>query len=169
MAPLWTRLPPAYNLLPCSYLRITITPKDGLKGFSSSIPAISRREGIKSSHREKTPMAIVRECKVSRRPSPAMSCQLGSKCDSCQLVIRHVNGLTEAGGIAGVELRWLTIGAVEQGNGCRYASAWRARTLTPSRVAINATNPCWPEARQTPDKWRRAAKPDSSRPSNAGR
>jgi hypothetical protein len=25
-----------------------------------------------------------------------------------------------------VELRWLAIGAVEQGNGCRYASAWRA-------------------------------------------
>ena len=38
----------------------------------------------------------------------------------------HVHSLTEVGGIAGAKLRWLAIGAVEQGNGSRYASAWRA-------------------------------------------
>ena len=54
------------------------------------------------------------------------NCQLGSSCDGCEFVVSHVHCLTEAGGITGVELRWLAIGSVEQGNGCRYASAWRA-------------------------------------------
>ena len=46
--------------------------------------------------------------------------------DGLSSALDGVLGLTEAGGIAGVELRWLAIGAVEQGNGCRYASAWCA-------------------------------------------
>ena len=54
------------------------------------------------------------------------NCQLGSSCDGCQFVVSHLNGLLEGLSVASVELRWLAIGAVEQGNGRRYASAWRA-------------------------------------------
>jgi hypothetical protein len=56
----------------------------------------------------------------------ANHCQLGPCCDGCEFVVTHIHSLTEAGGIARAELRRLTIGAVEQGNGCRYASTWRA-------------------------------------------
>ena len=44
-------------------------------------------------------------------------------------------------GVASVELWWLAIGAVEQSNGCRYASAWRA-LLAISASVLMASGAC---------------------------
>ena len=68
------------------------------------------------------------------------NCQLGSSCDGCEFVVSHVHCLTEAGGITGVELRWLAIGSVEQGQWLQIRErlalpflAMSARRRTPSR------------------------------------
>jgi len=45
----------------------------------------------------------------------------GGKDDGLSSALDGVLGLTEAGGIAGVGLPWLAIGAVKQGNGCSQA------------------------------------------------
>jgi hypothetical protein len=48
-------------------------------------------------------------------------CQLGSSYDGSELVVSHLNGTFEAASIVSVELRWLAIGAVEDGVGSRAA------------------------------------------------
>jgi hypothetical protein len=53
---------------------------------------------------------------------PYTTASLGPAAMAAKLVVTHLNGLAEAGGIAGVELRWLAKRSVEQGDGCRNAS-----------------------------------------------
>jgi hypothetical protein len=53
---------------------------------------------------------------------PYTTASLGPAAMAAKLVVTYLNGLAEAGGIAGVELRWLAKRSVEQGDRCRSAS-----------------------------------------------
>jgi hypothetical protein len=53
---------------------------------------------------------------------PYTTASLGPAAMAASSSSLHLNGLAEAGGIAGVELRWLAKRSVEQGDGCRDAS-----------------------------------------------
>jgi hypothetical protein len=63
----------------------------------------------------------------------------GGKDDGLSSALDGVLGLTEAGGIAGVELRWLAIGAVKQGNGCSQAILTRFTVRRPRHLLIIRT------------------------------
>ena len=51
---------------------------------------------------------------------------VGSSCDGSKLIVSHVDGPFKGLGVRGAKRGCFAIGAVEQRNGCRNASAWRA-------------------------------------------